>query len=115
LVVEDNDVFREVVCYLLRGAGYQVAGAATRSEALVLAAPTERLDLLLVDVRLRGDLGPEVVGEILAKRSQLPVIYMSGYERPSALVGAEEPFLRKPFSPDELLSMVASALRLGPG
>jgi CheY-like chemotaxis protein len=115
LVVDDHDVFRGVICSLLRGAGYEVASAATRDEALALAAPEERLDLLLVDVRLRADLGPHVVGEILTKRSQLPVIYMSGYERPVALVGAEEPFLRKPFSPEELLSMVASALRLDPG
>ncbi|SRR6266508_2484201 len=115
LVVDDHEAFRDLICHLLRSAGYEVAAAATRSEALTLAAPGEQLDLVLMDVRLREESGIRAAREIQMSRPGLPVVYMSGHPRHVAMVAADDPFLEKPFSPDELLALVATGLELRPG
>jgi two-component system, OmpR family, KDP operon response regulator KdpE len=113
LVVDDEPHILRALGTTLRGAGYDVATAATAGAALVAAAahPPEAviLDLVLPD----GD-GTEVARE-LRTWSDAPVIVLSavGEERQkiAALdVGADD-YVTKPFSVEELLARLRAVLR----
>ena len=73
------------------------------------------LHLLITDVMMPGMTGAELVGEVLAERPGLKVLFMSGYtadEGPFADgPAARWDFVRKPFTPTELANKVREVLR----
>src|SRR5439155_636637 len=78
LVIEDDDDFRAFVADLLRGAGHQVAEAATGSEALA-RVQAERPSLVVLDVHLPDISGYEVCRELRDQFGDLlPIIFISG-------------------------------------
>jgi CheY-like chemotaxis protein len=106
LVVDDQDVVRDVIRLTLEGAGYTVLDAASPSDALALVRDNGPIDLLVTDVVM-----PEMDAFELADRvvSELPgvrVLYTSGYTD----AGAEGPFIQKPFTPAELVEKVSTVL-----
>jgi two-component system cell cycle sensor histidine kinase/response regulator CckA len=112
LLIEDDDAVREIACRVLTRAGYTVVEARYGSEALELAGDGESLDLVLSDVVMPGLSGPEVVARVQLRRPGLPALFMSGYapESEGPLGGAE--LVRKPFTVEQLLGAVRSALDL---
>ena len=109
LLVEDNDVVRDVTALMLRRAGYAVVSARHGAEALELAEG-QSFDLLLTDVVMPGLSGPETAALIRERAQANAVLFMSGYapETEGSLGGAE--LVRKPFQPSELLAAVRRAL-----
>jgi two-component system cell cycle sensor histidine kinase/response regulator CckA len=112
LLIEDDDAVREIASRVLKRAGYTVVEARYGSEALELAGDGETLDLVLSDVVMPGLSGPEVVARVQLRRPGLPALFMSGYapESEGPLGGAE--LVRKPFTVEQLLGAVRSALDL---
>ncbi|MDP9307468.1 MAG: winged helix-turn-helix domain-containing protein [Actinomycetota bacterium] len=98
---------------MLRGAGYDVATAATAADALAAAAahPPEAviLDLVLPDGR-----GTDVARE-LRTWTDVPVIVLSAVgeeqEKVAALDAGADDYVTKPFGVDELLARLRAALR----
>ena len=78
LVVEDDLALRELERVLLEEAGYRVLAAGSGPEALV-AVGRQRPDIVLVDVVVPGMSGPELVEELAARGSDVPIIFVSGY------------------------------------
>jgi PAS domain S-box-containing protein len=114
LVAEDEDPVREVVQRVLQGHGFQVLAAGSMQEALAVAVPGQRIDLLLSDVVMPQGSGPELEEKLLEHRPGLRVLYMSGYaddllqrRGPSA---APRDLLAKPFTTLALLRRVVAAL-----
>jgi signal transduction histidine kinase len=102
LVVDDEQVVRELLAKMLREQGYHVETAASAREARTLQG---RFDLLLTDVVM-----PEQDGVTLARDLAPPqVLFISGYDQ-DALVAADASFLQKPFSRDELTRAVRGLL-----
>lgn len=115
LVVEDQAAVRQVVVRALSRFGYRVAEAPGGAEALArLDEVTDGLDLLITDVMLPGRSGPEVAEVIRDKHPGLKVLYMSGFADQEASgrieAGEDWMFLSKPFSVEDLLSMVRRVL-----
>ncbi len=115
LVLEDEAKVRNLVGRVLRGAGYDVFEAGSWSELdEVIPRVPGTPDLLLTDVVLPGGRnGRQVAAGIRERFPGIPVVYMSGYSRESAVdsqfeAGAE--ILEKPFAPDALLERVKAAL-----
>jgi CheY-like chemotaxis protein/two-component sensor histidine kinase len=115
LLVEDDTAVRQMVAHILRRQGYQLLVAASGPEALLLA---ERhpgpLDLVLTDVVMPGQSGPELIEELRRRAPRLRAIIMSGYAPDTALrhgmpEGAHN-FLSKPFTPDALARRVREVL-----
>jgi len=114
LVVEDDELVRELVTEVLADGGYDVRAAATAEEGLGLAGDGEgAVDVIVSDVVLPGRSGPELVGELLARRPDLRAILTSGYPRgarPGSLESHDRVrFLPKPVAPADLLEAVAAA------
>jgi two-component system, cell cycle sensor histidine kinase and response regulator CckA len=106
LLVEDEQIVREVVRQMLERQGYEVLVAADGEEALALAGRYEgRIDVLATDVVMPRMGGGELADRLLPQRPELRVLFMSGYtEDPTVWDGLEErkAFLQKPFSAGDL-------------
>jgi DNA-binding response OmpR family regulator len=115
LLVEDDASLRELLRTVLKGRGYTVLGAATPEEALELgpghAGP---IHLLLTDVVMPRMDGSEVASRMVALRSEVRVLYMSGYADETIVLhhldATDVRFLRKPFTPEELAAKVRAVL-----
>ena len=115
LVVDDEPGLRAVTARVLRRAGHTVLLAADAGEAVrVAAASGRRIDLLLTDVFMPGESGPDLARKLRAAEPGLRVLFTSGYtgDRLTRHGLATEAFLPKPYSMDELLSRVAEQLRV---
>jgi PAS domain S-box-containing protein len=115
LLVEDEDMVRELTEEMLRGAGINALTACDPDEALALyAAHPDLVDVLLTDVVMPGMSGHALADRIRAIRSDLEVIYTSGYsDEVIAARGRLDPssvFLAKPYTRDELITTVQEAL-----
>ena len=104
-IVDDDPSVRAAISYLLSSHGYSTQIYSSGSELL-----NERKSLsgcLLLDLRMGGMDGLEVLEEMAIRGSQLPVIAMSGEsDLPAAVralkLGAVD-YLQKPYDPDELV------------
>ena len=112
LVVEDDDAVRAYATETLRELGYRVAEASRGKAALEILKQAGRLDLLLTDVVMPGDLnGRELAEEALKRRPGLRVLFMTGYSRDAiARLGSGAHVLSKPFSLRELAEKVRTRL-----
>jgi DNA-binding response OmpR family regulator len=115
LVADDDADVRELVEFRLARAGYEVITAADGEQAVEVAIE-RRPDLCVIDVMMPKLDGYEVT-ERLRKREELagvPVLLLTASVQEAAVergfaVGADD-YIKKPFSPRELLERVAAAL-----
>ena len=115
LLVEDEEMVRNLVRLVLRQSGYRVVEAANGAEALRASQDYEgTIDLLVVDVVMPQMNGPELVQRLEGRRPQMKVLYMSGYTNEAVFrrggVGTERALLQKPFAPEVLVGMVREVL-----
>ena len=114
LLVEDEMPLRRLLFQVLTAAGHAVLEAANGEEALALGERrSQPIDLLLTDVVMPGMSGPELVGRLRSVRPNLPVLYMSGYDRDlidQKTLETAAGFLPKPFGPRALLEGVDQLL-----
>ena len=120
LVVEDQDQVREVARAILERLGYRVATACDGNEALRFVREGHDLDLVLTDVVLPSMNGVTLAERIVAERSGVRVLFMSGLTSESGVPEGSvrgEPcaFLLKPFSLDVLARAVRDLLDRTPG
>jgi PAS domain S-box-containing protein len=113
LVVEDEQLLRELVAETLIREGYEVLQAADGEEGIRIGL-AERPELLIADIVMPKCGGVDVSRELLAHDPSLAVIFMSGYPDDQLLEQGElDPRvtpLRKPFTPDQLLSLIRATL-----
>jgi CheY-like chemotaxis protein len=114
LVLEDDELVRDVVERTLRRLGYAVTLAQAPEAALELAT-SGRFDALVTDVVMPGMTGDEVARRIRADRPDLPVVFMSGYTA-SVLdleLGRLDAFAPKPLSASRLARALRDVLDRG--
>jgi PAS domain S-box-containing protein len=114
LVVEDESAVREMTTRLLGRAGYRVLSAATPGEAVELFATyADEIDLLLTDVVMPEMHGPALAQQLIARRPDLRVLFVSGHSEslPHGLTASGRmEFLGKPFAPAHLLARISDIL-----
>ena len=117
LVVEDEQIVRQLVQKVLESHGYKVLEASNGEEAIEISQQhTGIIHLLLSDMVMPGMSGPELAERLKESRSDMKVLYMSGYTE-YALVsqGVMErvtSFIWKPFSTEALAAKVREVLSL---
>jgi two-component system response regulator RegX3 len=113
LVVDDEESFRETLAFMLRKEGFDVATAATGSDALD-DLERDGADIVLLDLMLPGVSGTEVCRQI-RQRTKIPVIMVTAKDSEvDKVVGLElgaDDYVTKPFSTRELLARMRAVLR----
>lgn len=115
LLVDDEPAVRSIIMKILRRAKYSVLEADSGAAAVKLAqSHPEKIDLVITDLYMPGQQGPEVVKDLAAVRPGLKVLFISGYANPDVVARTGVPgganFLQKPFSGEELTTAVKAAI-----
>ena len=113
LIVDDDETVRRLVDDYLVQNDFRVSGA-SRGAELMGALGAQVIDLVLLDLRLSGEDGMQLLRQVRA-HSQIPVIILTGRtEEADRVMGLElgaDDYLTKPFSPRELLARIRTVLR----
>jgi two-component system, cell cycle sensor histidine kinase and response regulator CckA len=115
LVVEDEEMLRDLVKSVLASRGYTILTASDGMEAVELfMLHRNTVDLVVADVGLPGLAGNEVFVRLKQIDPQIKVILASGFLEPGfkseiLSAGAKE-VIRKPYQPNELLRSIRRAL-----
>jgi signal transduction histidine kinase len=109
LVIDDEDLVRDVVARMVEDLGYAAMTAADGKAGLELV---DQVDAVLVDMTMPLMSGADVVAALRAKRPNLPVVVCSGYDRDSRGPIAADAYLPKPFRIDALERTLAKLLPL---
>src|SRR5438445_3177084 len=116
LVVDDEAAIRDSLRMTLEYEGYEFIGAATGQEGLALA-DREAPDLVLLDVKMPGMDGLEVLERLRHVNETLPIIVISGHGTISTAVEATKKgafdFIEKPFASERVLVSLRNALDQG--
>jgi putative two-component system response regulator len=113
LVIDDEQIIRDLMLEILEEAGYDAVGAPTAEHALELLSDPD-FRLVVSDVIMPGLSGLELLEQVRARRPSLPVVLVTGagtYSTLSeALARGADGLVMKPFSHGEFCDAVASAL-----
>ena len=115
LVVDDEEMIRNLAMMTLQGRGYRVLRAADGQQAVdVFSAEKDRIDLILLDLTMPILSGHEAFRHMLNLDPRVRVLFASGYAV-EQLTDLEKQmmagFVKKPYRPNELLLAVEEALR----
>ncbi|HEY5443766.1 MAG TPA: ATP-binding protein, partial [Pyrinomonadaceae bacterium] len=115
LLVEDEDVVREMVAETLKDCGYMVLIAGDGPAALDLSAGfSGEIKLMLTDVVMPQMSGRQLTEKLSPKRPSMKVLYMSGYTDDAivrhGVLEEGTAFIGKPFSPDALVLKIGELL-----
>jgi signal transduction histidine kinase/ActR/RegA family two-component response regulator len=114
LLVEDEAIVRNLAARALTHAGYFVLSADSPSGAIALFEQHGHdVALLLTDVVMPEMHGPALARRFGSERSDLPVLFMSGYSDsiPAEAAGTEHAaFIAKPFAPADLVAAVSELI-----
>ena len=113
LVIDDEPEVLDLCTRILELKGYEVKGVLNGHEAIE-AAREEKFDLVLTDIKMPGLDGLETVQAIRQIDPGIVGVIMTGYGTMETAIKAlrmgMEDFIVKPFSPDQLSEVIASAL-----
>ena len=105
LIVDDDDAFREAMEFEFSDRGYEVLGAPDHRTALALAA-THKPEFAVVDLRLGGERGLEVLKDLVERLPEIRAVVLTGYASIATAVQAIKlgamQYLTKPCEPDAI-------------
>jgi DNA-binding response OmpR family regulator len=117
LVVDDEERIRSIVRSYLQQEGYQVDEAATGEDA-VARMREHAPDLVVLDIRLPGIDGFEVLRQVRRTSDVYVIMLTAKTDETDKLIGLEvgaDDYMTKPFSPRELVARVRAVLRRSRG
>jgi len=115
LLVDDSEAIRRIAKSMLERSGHDVTAVGSGSEAIAWLSKGNWVDLVITDVVMPDGSGSAVIDWIKRERPQIPVLVMSGYTQDEqvrrGMRTGELPFLRKPFSAEDLVLATRNVLR----
>lgn len=112
LIVDDNEVFRDRLARAFADRGFSVRKAAHHEEALLLARE-ESPELAVVDLRMPGKSGLEVVRDLVEVDPQTRVVVLTGYGSIATAIDAVRlgavNYLQKPADADDIIAAFSRA------
>jgi len=115
LVIDDDPYIRDACSEILEPGGYSVIRAADGTSGLKMAGENS-IDLVLLDLKMPGIDGMEVLKRLKADDPDTPVIVITAYGTIESAVQAVKlgafDFLPKPFTPDELRMKVKRGMEI---
>lgn len=111
LIIDDDEVFRSRLTRALRGRGWIAYEAADADTALILAAEHSP-DLLLVDLRMPGREGLDLIPDLRQRDADAVIIVLTGYGSIATTLAATrlgaDHYLSKPADVDQILAIYES-------
>jgi DNA-binding response OmpR family regulator len=118
LIVDDEENIREMTRLALETAGYEVGEAGTGLEAFAIIGSDDSWDAVLLDQKMPGMLGTEILRRLKVMLPAARVIMMTAYASVDLAVEAMKlgatDFVRKPMTPEILRNALAAALAKAP-
>lgn len=111
LVVDDEEKFRRMFCYLLQSLNLEVSCAENGQEAVEMVEK-RAYDLIFMDVRMPKMTGPEAIRKIKALRPEQKIVLFSSSSDPTYTFEEElerewgTPCLYKPFEEEEIFRIL---------
>src|SRR5512136_1309670 len=106
LIVEDERIVAADLSERLKRLGYAVSGIAASGEEAIRAVDGDCPDLLMVDIRLKGEMDGIATVEEIKRRHEIPVIYLTAHSDANTVARAKTTgpygYLLKPFDGHEL-------------
>jgi two-component system response regulator PilR (NtrC family) len=113
LVIDDEEIMRDILGTLLDREGYAVRLASSGAEGLDLARSLP-LDAVIVDVMMPGMDGMQVLDELKKLDDDLPVVMITAYASMESAIAAMKKgafdYITKPFKNDEVLVVLRNAV-----
>jgi PAS domain S-box-containing protein len=113
-VVEDETIVSMEIQDRLLGLGYKVCGSAASGEEAIEKIKATNPDIVLMDIRIKGDIDGIQVAEHISKDMDLPFVFLTAHSDDATLERAKStgPFgyLLKPFEERVLNSTIEMAL-----
>ena len=114
LIVEDERLIAHSIQRALLSAGYEVSGISSSALGAIAILESNHTDLVLMDIRIQGDLDGVDTANLIGDRFHLPVIYLTAHADEPTLKRAKttSPFgyLMKPVNYGQLQSSIEVAL-----
>jgi CheY-like chemotaxis protein len=115
LIVEDEGLIAADICGKLEQLGYRSAAIASSGEDALRRARSTEFDLVLMDIRLEGELDGIATAQTFKDEMRIPVVYMTALSDPATLDRAKDTgpygYLCKPVTEGALSSAVEIALQ----
>jgi len=115
LIVEDERVVAEATSEFLSVLGYDVIGTPQEGEKAVDMALQSPPDLIIMDIRLKGETDGIEAVEKIHDVMYVPVVYLTAYSEPATIERANRTrhsgFIKKPVMEEDLEITVAAVLR----
>jgi FixJ family two-component response regulator len=112
-VVDDDESVRRTTTFLIESFGFRAAAFASAGNFLN-SGQLHDTSCLILDVQMPGMNGLELQAELAAAGYDIPIIFITAYDnnvwRQQAMQAGAVAFLGKPFSDEQLLQTVRSAL-----
>jgi len=113
-VVDDDESVRRTTTLLIESFGFRAA-AFESAETFLNSGHLHDTSCLIVDVQMPGIDGLQLQSQLAAAGCGIPIIFITAYEskdsRQRAMQAGAAAFLGKPFSDEQLLQIIRSALR----
>ncbi len=113
LIVEDEAIVSMDLRYRLEAMGYSVSAEIRSGEEAIDAASRLRPDVVLMDIRLRGEMDGIDAAAQIRDQFDVPVLYLTAYVGGNTLERAamtKAGYILKPFSDAELRAVVEMAI-----
>lgn len=115
LIVEDESLVAEDLAAILQERGYQIVGCAGDGKSALQLFQDEQPDLVLMDIKLRGETDGVMVAEQINAWRRVPIIYLTAQADAESIARARatQPaaYLLKPF--DERSILIAIDIAIG--
>lgn len=112
-IVDDDASVRDALVYMLEQEGFDTVAYASAEEFLVNDMPS-RPGVVVLDVRMPGMSGTRLQDEMIARRIDTPIIFLTGHGDVDMAVKALRKgayhFLQKPVDTDELVRTIRECL-----
>jgi len=114
LIVEDEALIAMDIRMTVENFGFKALGIAFSGRECLDKVEALRPDVVLMDIKLKGDMDGVTAAEEIYRRFRIPIIYLTAYTDPQTLlrIGRSGLFgcLHKPFEPGQLRDAIACSM-----
>lgn len=112
LIVEDEAINALAIRFMLSKAGFSISGTVASGKEAIENVMNNKPDLILMDIRIAGDIDGIETASLIKEKIDIPVIFMTAYADTSVEKKARElnplAFLKKPIDVVDIQNVISS-------